>query len=72
MFNRVIRWFQWRIWNWQYRRYRAMAWAAGCTAMSFDMWMREREADEDYAAGRFKEYDSMDEFIADLDEGGDE
>ncbi len=27
---------------------------------------KERQADEDKAAGRFKEYSSMDDFIADL------
>jgi len=32
-------------------------------------WQRkEREADEDYAAGRYEEFDSMEDFIASLDE----
>lgn len=33
---------------------------------------REREADEDNTTGRYKEYDSMDDFIADLNKEGGE
>lgn len=33
-----------------------------------DEWQRkEREADEAYTAGRFKQFDTIDEFLADLD-----
>jgi AbrB family looped-hinge helix DNA binding protein len=33
-----------------------------------ERWQQmEREADEDYAAGRYKTFDSADEFLADLD-----
>jgi hypothetical protein len=38
-----------------------------------DAWQRkEREAEEDLAAGRYKTFDTMEEFLADLDSDDDD
>lgn len=42
--------------------------AAGQEWFWTERWQQmEREADEDYAAGRYKTFDNVDDFLADLD-----
>jgi hypothetical protein len=45
LFKRLVHWYRWTRYGMQYRRYRAEAWAAHCTAMSFEMWLKESKAE---------------------------